>query len=116
MKEKEITLLDLSVLPITLSRGNEGNINYIIEDWSSFGEDVFIEGSIQATEENTVKAIRDQVQEEINNFDIDEYVEMWSESRGSKGVPESYKDLIAAGESSQEMRKKWLKELERLCK
>lgn len=78
---------------------------FIIEDWGhNYGEDIVIETSFDSL---TPELILKTLEEVVENFDIDEYVDLWAESRGMGGVPQRYSDLIHAGEEYLDMIKSW---------
>ena len=77
-------------------RDKNGNGEYTreIEFFSPEGEDVIECIWYDGTDEGFIKAFR----ENAEHFDPDEHAEIWVESRGKRGVPESIKDLIADAE------------------
>lgn len=68
------------------------------EKYSPAGED-FIFTIVGNGEENVVEKVR----EYAYDFDPDEHAEMWVESRGKKGVPDSIRTLIDDADSIKEM-------------
>ena len=100
MKRTEIVIDMLEeALPITIR-----DDYFIIEDWGSkYGEDICIEYFGEVTPEIILKNLDDAV----SNFDIDEYVDLWAESKGKRGVPETYSALLHAGEEYLEMITSW---------
>lgn len=67
-----------------------------IENYSPAGEDLCIEC---AKGESIIEAI----ESEYNNFDVDEHVDLWAESRGVNGVPISYAALVRDAEAIEKM-------------
>lgn len=57
------------------------------EDW---WETIWFDG----TNRGFINGVRDR----YNNFDVDEEAEIWIESRGKNGVPNSIKDLVEDAE------------------
>lgn len=66
-----------------------------LEKYSPAGEDFIF----TVPTANFVK----EVEEYANDFDADEHAEMWVESRGTRGVPSSIRELINDAEAIQEM-------------
>lgn len=75
-------------------KNSNGEYTRDIEFFSPEGEDVIECIWYDGTDEGFIKAFR----ENAEHFDPDEHAEMWVESRGTRGVPESIKDLIADAE------------------
>ncbi len=75
-------------------KNSNGEYTREIEFFSPEGEDVIECIWYDGTDEGFIKAFR----ENAEHFDPDEHAEMWVESRGTRGVPESIKDLIADAE------------------
>lgn len=65
----------------------------IIEKWSPAGEDLSFE-----FEYNRNNDIISQIKSVVDNYDVDEHVEMWAQSRGRNGVPSSYRTLVEDAE------------------
>lgn len=61
-----------------------------LETYSPEGENVIISLIYDGTEEDFIR----QFESYAEDFDPDEHVTMWFESRGENGVPESIRDLI----------------------
>ena len=100
-KEKVLALLEMQEnLPIKI----KGDY-FIIEDWGTvYGEDIIIEMQFEhIAPELIFKTLDDAVEK----FDIDEYVDLWAESRGKRGVPGKYSDIIHAGEEYHTMITSW---------
>lgn len=68
------------------------------EKYSPAGEDFSF--SIAGSEETDVVK---QVREYAYEFDPDEHTEMWAESRGKRGVPDSIRTLIDDADAIKEM-------------
>lgn len=68
------------------------------EKYSPAGEDFSF--SIAGSEETDVVK---QVREYAYEFDPDEHAEMWAESRGKRGVPDSIRTLIDDADAIKEM-------------
>lgn len=100
-KEKVLALLEMQEnLPIRI----KGDY-FIIEDWGAvYGEDIIIEAQAEHITPEFILKILD---ENVENFDLDEYVDLWAESRGKRGVPEKYSDIIQAGEEYHAMITSW---------
>lgn len=47
--------------------------------------------------------IPQEVSEYAEDFDVDEHVDLWAESRGKRGVPESYHELVEDAEAIKAM-------------
>lgn len=75
-------------------KNSNGEYTREIEFFSPEGEDVIECIWYDGTDEGFIKAFR----ENAEHFDPDEHAEMWVNSRGQNGVPESIKDLIADAE------------------
>lgn len=65
-----------------------------LETYSPAGEDVIVPLIYDGTEESFIKAFRRCAE----GFDAEEHAEMWIESRGKNGVPDSIKDLLEDAE------------------
>lgn len=78
-----------------------------LETYSPCGEDIIISVTYDGTEEDFIK----QFNIYANNFDSDEHTEMWINSRGKNGVPNSIKELLEDAEWQKEMLLKIAKEL-----
>ncbi len=61
-----------------------------LESYSPEGEDLIVTIWHDGTPAGFIKAF----QEYAEDFDADEHAEMWIESRGKNGVPESIRDLL----------------------
>lgn len=73
------------------------------EDW---WETIWFDG----TDDGFIEAVR----ERYNDFDVDEEAEIWIESRGKNGVPDSIKDLVEDAEWKETMLRELADELEEL--
>jgi hypothetical protein len=73
-----------------VSQDADGEI-ICIETWSDSGEDICIEGFYDTEE------FLEELDSKVREFDIDEYVDLFSECRGKNGVPSTYEGLIKAG-------------------
>lgn len=49
------------------------------------------------------KDICREIAEYAYDFDIDDHVDLWAEHRGTRGVPETFRELVEDAESIQEM-------------
>ncbi len=58
----------------------------LLEWWSPAGENICIETTRETLQADLVR--------EYETFDVDEHVDLWAESRGKRGVPDSYAVLI----------------------
>jgi hypothetical protein len=72
---------------------DDGSIE--LEAWSPAGKDL----CVTLTSDDPVREMR----EYADNFDADEHVEMWVESRGRRGVPSSVRALVEDAEEIREM-------------
>ena len=66
-----------------------------LEFWSDLGEDVIV----YIENDNTTQNIIDRIKECADDFDAEEHAEMWIDSRGRNGVPNSIRGLIEDAES-----------------
>lgn len=91
---------DFSLCGDISERYNEkGEYDIEIEIYSPKGEDVIVSLIYDGTEEGFIAAFVDYA----NWFDAEEHAEMWIESRGKNGVPESIKDLLEDAEWQKNM-------------
>ena len=65
-----------------------------LETYSPEGEDVIVSLVYDGTEESFIREFSDCAYE----FDTEYHVEMWIDSRGKNGVPDSIKDLLKDAE------------------
>lgn len=72
---------------------DDGELEF--EKYSPEGEDFIF----YVSSSNPVR----EVKEYAGNFDADEHAEMWVESRGKRGVPDSIRALIDDADAIQEM-------------
>lgn len=79
---------------ITERYSEKGKYDIELETYSPEGEDVIVSLIYDGTEEGFVVAFV----EYANDFDAEEHTEIWIESRGKNGVPESIKDLLEDAE------------------
>lgn len=79
---------------ITERYGEKGKYDIELETYSPEGENVIVSLIYDGTEEGFIAAF----DEYANNFDAEEHTEIWIESRGKNGVPESVKDLLEDAE------------------
>lgn len=95
LSEKTIEILEKNEMKACdRDKNSNGEYTREIEFFSPEGEDVIECIWYDGTNEGFIKAFR----ENAEHFDPDEHAEMWVESRGTRGVPESIKDLIADAE------------------
>ena len=94
LSERTIEILENNDMKIFDRHEQNGEYTRDIEFFSPEGEDVCECIFYDGTDEGFIKAFR------INavNFDTEEHAELWVNSRGQNGVPESIKDLIADAE------------------
>lgn len=87
-------------------RIDDGYIEF--EKYSPAGEDFYftVEGNV---EEGVAKKVR----EFAYDFDPDEHAEMWVESRGKRGVPNSIRTLVDDADAIKEMLFELAEELRR---
>ncbi len=79
---------------ITERYNDKGNYDVELETYSQEGEDVIVSFIYDGTEEDFIKQFKSYAEE----FDAEEHAEMWIESRGKNGVPNSIKDLLEDAE------------------
>lgn len=77
----------------------KGKYDIELETYSPEGEDVIVSLIFDGTYEGFITAFV----EYANWFDAEEHAEMWIESRGKNGVPESIKDLLEDAEWQKNM-------------
>lgn len=95
LSEKTIEILEKNEMKAyDREKNSNGEYTREIEFFSPEGEDVIECIWYDGTDEGFIKAFR----ENAEHFDPDEHAEMWVESRGTRGVPESIKDLMADAE------------------
>lgn len=68
----------------------KGQYDIDLETYSPEGEDVIVSLIYDGTEEDFIRQFRSYA----NDFDADEHAEMWVNSRGENGVPNSIRDLL----------------------
>lgn len=73
---------------------NNDGYDVELETYSPEGEDVIIPLIYDGTEEDFIRQFRSYAE----GFDAEEHAEMWIESRGKNGVPDSIKDLLEDAE------------------
>lgn len=91
--------------------GDKGKYDIELETYSPEGEDVIVPLIYDGTEEGFIAAFV----EYANDFDVEEHAEMWIESRGKNGVPESIKDLLKDAEWQKNMFLEVVEALNSLC-
>lgn len=79
---------------ITERTYNNDGCDVELETYSPEGEDVIISLIYDGTEEDFIRQFRSYAE----GFDAEEHAEMWIESRGKNGVPDSIKDLLEDAE------------------
>lgn len=103
IQEKQIDEL-LNALPIEID-----DESFDVHTHSSFGEEVSVNGQFE-TKFSQATEIQSLIQSEHDNFDLDEYVNLWGSMRGERGVPATYIDLLAAGEEHKSIINDWNQE------
>jgi hypothetical protein len=97
LNDKIIEVLEtnnFSVYEIT----KQGDDYYIeISQYTPLGEDWWVTVWFDGTDNGFIESIR----EIYENFDVDEETEIWIESRGKNGVPNSIKALVEDAEWKQ---------------
>ena len=73
---------------------NNDGYDVELETYSPEGENVIIPLIYDGTEEDFIRQFRSYAE----GFDAEEHAEMWIESRGKNGVPDSIKDLLEDAE------------------
>lgn len=86
---------------------NNDGYDVELETYSPEGEDVIISLIYDGTKEDFIR----QFESYAEDFDAEEHAEMWIESRGKNGVPDSIKDLLEDAEWQKEMLLEVAKEL-----
>ena len=79
---------------ITERTYNNDGYDVELETYSPEGEDVIVSLIYDGTEEGFINAFRSYAED----FDAEDHAEMWIESRGKNGVPDSIKDLLEDAE------------------
>lgn len=98
--EEVLEKFDFSLCGEISERYNEkGKYDIELETYSPEGEDVIVSLIYDGSEEGFIAAFVDYA----NWFDTEEHAEMWIESRGKNGVPESIKDLLEDAEWQKNM-------------
>lgn len=98
--EEVLEKFDFSLCGEISERYNEkGKYDIELETYSPEGEDVIVSLIYDGSEEGFIEAFVDYA----NWFDAEEHAEMWIESRGKNGVPESIKDLLEDAEWQKNM-------------
>ena len=89
----------------------QGNDFYVeLGQYTPCGEDWWETIWFDGTDEGFIEAVR----ERYDNFDVDEEVEIWIESRGERGVPNSIRALVEDAEWKETMLGELTDELEKL--
>lgn len=112
MLNKKITEV-LENNEVTLSEKYEADNNEFcqeVEFYSNAGEDVVETVFYNGTSKNFIRAFREMA----DDFDADEHAEMWIESRGKRGVPDSIRALINDADNIKEFLSKVADELENI--
>ena len=73
---------------------NNDGYDVELETYSPEGEDVIVSLTYDGTEEDFIRQFRSYAE----GFDAEEHAEMWIESRGKNGVPDSIKDILEDAE------------------
>lgn len=71
--------------------------NFELEKWSPAGEDIVFDVD--------AGSFLDSVKSYYDDFDIDEHVALWIESRGKRGVPSTVRELLEDAEAIDAMLK-----------
>lgn len=79
----------------TVHECEDGSVE--LEKYSPAGEDFFFSVSSDRFAE--------EVEEYAGDFDVDEHVELWVDSRGKRGVPSSVRELVEDAEAIGKMLK-----------
>ena len=98
VNENDDTPFYMKVKKNDIDRYNSKKYYVLLETHSPLGEDLPLEFDVDA-----VKELVGEVKELADNYDSDEHVEMWIDSRGKNGVPESIRDLLDDAETIGEM-------------
>lgn len=93
---------DISITGIDFYR--EGDAWCEIEFYSKYGGDQIetIHFDVCSSDKNTLLSFMDGVYDLSNDFDVDNYVELWVDSRGQNGVPATVRELLEDGEDIKE--------------
>ena len=97
---------------ITERTYNNDGYDVELETYSPEGEDVIISLIYDGTEEDFIRQFRSYAEW----FDAEEHAEMWIESRGKNGVPDSIKDLLEDAEWIKSTLEKVTDDLENIDK
>lgn len=85
---------DFSVCGGIFERHSNDGYDVDLETYSPEGEDVIVSLVYDGTEEDFIRQFRSYAE----GFDAEEHAEMWIESSGKRGVPDSIKDLLEDAE------------------
>lgn len=92
--EKILENYDFSICGEITQYRNEKDYNIELETYSPLGEDVIVSFYFDGTKKGFIKAF----EEYADNFDVDDHVGIWIDSRGKNGVPGSIRDLLEDAE------------------
>lgn len=105
---EEITeILDNNEISVYSAEQNDNEISIGLEFYSDLGEDMIIDIDCK-DKEDFIKQFNDYAQ----NFDAEEHAEMWAESKGKNGVPDSLYELLDDATSIKEFLEQVSQELE----
>lgn len=86
-------------------RASDGVLS--IEQWSNLGEDL-----VDEIEYTTKEDFIENFEKIVENFDVDEHIELWLPLRGKKGVPDvSVRELLEDAEEIEQLYRTTLKEI-----
>ena len=107
MKEKTKNELRFEAIYDVLPLDGEYGDKYFIVEENAYnsGEDVFIE--IESITDDPATEILNAIKERIDGFSRNEYLDTYAPMRGENGVPETYEDLIDAGNECLDLYKEW---------
>lgn len=105
--EEIAEILDNNEISVYSAEQNDNEISIGLEFYSDLGEDVIIDIDCK-DKEDFIKQFNDYAQ----NFDAEEHAEMWAESKGKNGVPDSLYELLDDATSIKEFLEQVSQELE----
>ena len=79
----------------------DGNIYAEMEKYSPAGEDFVM--TVYFDDTDPLHSFVESVKKEYENFDPDEHVELWIDTRGTCGAPETIRELVNDADAIKEM-------------
>ena len=99
LPKKVMDVLENCGWRLNIIEKQDGEYRAEIENWSPAGEDLIETVCFDGTSAGFCKSFR----QNANSFDVDDHVEMWIDSRGENGVPETARELVEDAEAIREM-------------